>query len=107
MNKDLIVPNTGDIILNQEDNLSRTVGKALQQIEAILDTPHSTTVNNETFINTKILSIKKDAAAAIINAGLKADENRFRRENKDIIERLFDKIKKESKIVDGEIIRRR
>lgn len=97
----LIVPNDSNILDQQEDNLSRVVHKALQQIEIILDMPVP-----DDDSRMKMLSVKKDAAAAIINAGLKADENRFRRENKDIIERLFDKIKKESKIVDGDIVRR-
>lgn len=84
-----------------EDHLSKIVHKALKQIETILDEdmPNKSDPNY-----TKLLSVKKDAATSIINAGLKADENRFRRENKDIIERLFDKIKKESRIVDGQVI---
>lgn len=51
-------------------------------------------------IKMKIVSAKKDAAMGIINAGLKADENRFRRENKDLIEKLFAKIQAERKIID-------
>lgn len=101
MNNDLIVPNNSEILNTKDDTLSRVVSKALQQIESILDMeiPEDDT-------KMKMLSVKKDTAIGILNAGLKADENRFRRENKDIIERLFDKIKKESKIVDGDIKRR-
>lgn len=101
MSDDLIVPNEGQVLINNEDNLSRVVRKALQQIEDILDMELP-----EDESKMKLLSVKKDAASAIINAGLKADENRFRRENKDIIERLFDKIKKDGKVVDGHIARR-
>lgn len=108
MSNDLIIPPSGQDIVSASDDLSRVVYKALQQIEKILDEdmpmddqgkPNKSDPN---YI--KMLSVKKDAASSIINAGLKADENRFRRENKDIIERLFDKIKKESRMVDGRVI---
>lgn len=97
---DIIKTNTNTPVASSDD-LSKVVYKALQQIEMILDIDFKDVPKDEV---TKILSIKKDAATAMINAGLKADENRFRRENKDIIERLFDKIKKESRIVDGQVI---
>lgn len=96
-----------DLVPHQEnavtttDDLSKVVVKALKQIEIILDIPIPDS-SDPNYVKT--LSVKKDAAASIINAGLKADENRFRRENKDIIERLFDKIKKESRIVDGQVV---
>lgn len=93
-------PNTA---IEQYDDLSRVVQKALKQIEAILDEPVPEKGDEDRM---KMLSVKKDAAASIINAGLKADENRFRRENKDIIERLFDKIKKDGKLIDGRVIRK-
>lgn len=93
MSNDLIIP-------ENTDELSRVVRKGLLQIEAILDvTPDGLTMENQM----KLLSIKKDAATSIINAGLKADENRFRRENKDIVDRLFDKIKKDGKLIDGRV----
>lgn len=47
----------------------------------------------------KMLSIRKDAAVSIIGAGLKADENRFRRRHDDIMQRLFDLVKKDNKLV--------
>lgn len=99
---DLAVPD-GKALEQNTDDLSRVVKKALKQIEDILDMemPVATIA-----VQAKILSLKKDAAASIINAGLKADENRFRRENKDIVERLFDKIRKDGKIVDGQIKRK-
>lgn len=101
MGNDIIT--TEDGAVQDYDSLSRVVSKALKQIEAILDLD----VDAESADNRmKMLSVKKDAASAIINAGLKADENRFRRENKDVIERLFDKIEKRGKIVDGHVIRK-
>lgn len=91
------------VVPDNEDNLARVVHKALKQIEAIIDQDlEGLSVESRL----KMLSIKKDAATAIINAGLKADENRFRRENKDIVERLFQKIKNDSKIVDGHVTRK-
>lgn len=45
-----------------------------------------------------MLSIRKDAAVSIIGAGLKADENRFRRRQNDIVQRLFDLVKKDNKL---------
>lgn len=98
MNDVIIPPVNFD---KNEDALDKVVRKALQQIEYIIDID----INSVNALDRiKMLSIKKDAAASIINAGLKADENRFRRENKDIVERLFEKVRKESKIVDGHVI---
>jgi hypothetical protein len=100
MTKDLVVQESGkEVIVGQSDDLSRVVVKALDKIEKILD------MKAEGVDKTKILSIQKDAATAIINAGLKADENRFRRENKDIIERLYNKMKKDSKMLEGKPIK--
>jgi hypothetical protein len=47
----------------------------------------------------KAVSAKKDAAMGIINAGLKADENRFRRENKDLLGDLFKRIEAERSVL--------
>lgn len=97
MTDNIIPREPTEIIIGQSDDLSKVVVKALQQLEHILDME----LPEDNKIKHKFLSIKKDAAAAVINAGLKADENRFRRENKDIITRLFDKIQKGGKIEDG------
>lgn len=101
MANNIIQKEPESIIEHNEDTLSRIVGKALQQIEDILDME----VPEDRKAAVKLLSVKKDAAAAIINAGLKADENRFRRENKDIIERLFAKLNKDGKIVEGKVVK--
>ncbi len=98
MSNDIIVPDMSRDIVAQSDDLSRIVTKALLKIESIIDIVPET-IDQENRM--KLLSVQKDAATSIINAGLKADENRFRRENKDIITRLFDKIEKERKIVEG------
>lgn len=98
---DLVVPEKNEIISRNTDDLSRVVQKALRQIEDIIDMDLEK-VSAEDRI--KLLSVKKDAASSIINAGLKADENRFRRENKDIIEKLYEKIRKDGRIIDGKVI---
>lgn len=102
-NRSVLTPST--------DDLSRVVNKALLKLESILDidTEKKTEDKEDYYDNkskAKILSIQKDAAASILNAGLKADENRFRRENKDIIERLFDKLHNKSKIVEGHVTKK-
>lgn len=97
---ELVPVERNEIVAGQSDDLSRVVRKALAQIETILDMD----LPDDEQTAMKMLSVKKDAAASIINAGLKADENRFRRENKDIIEKLFDKIKKESRIIDSKTL---
>lgn len=86
-------------VVSQEntDDLSRVVRKALKQMEYIMDMDEEDVHPDDRI---KLLSVKKDAAASIINAGLKADENRFRRENKDIIEKLFEKIKNDAKTIE-------
>lgn len=100
MSDDLVVvQQQNEVLAHQTDDLARVVSKALQQIEAILDLPVPQGEDRM-----KMLSVKKDAAASIINAGLKADENRFRRENKDIVERLFDKLNKSTKLIDGKVV---
>lgn len=86
-----------DLIDTTTDDLSRVVRKALQQIETILDMDEMMVEPEDRL---KLLSVKKDAATSIINSGLKADENRFRRENKDIIEKLFEKIKNDTKTIE-------
>lgn len=98
MNNEVTIIEQNEIVSTNTDDLSRVVRKALQQIEEILDMEVPEDGHEDRM---KMLSVKKDAAASIINAGLKADENRFRRENKDIIEKLYEKIRKDGKIIDG------
>lgn len=95
--KEFSTVNNEIVPVESTDDLSRVVKKALGQMEEILDMDPSQ-VEPEDYI--KLLSVKKDAAASIINAGLKADENRFRRENKDIIEKLFEKIKNDTRTIE-------
>lgn len=47
----------------------------------------------------RILSAKKDAAVSVLNSGLKADENRFRKRDNDLLKVLFEKVKAENALV--------
>jgi hypothetical protein len=47
----------------------------------------------------KQLTLKKDTAVALIGAGLKADENRFRRKQQDVIARLFEAVQRDKKLI--------
>ena len=46
----------------------------------------------------RIIGIKKDLAVAVINSGLKADENMFRRKQHDALKELYDKVEAAGKI---------
>lgn len=74
------------------NKLDMLVGKALNTINEILDVDLPDE-SDPGFI--KLLSTKKDAAVSIVNAGLKADENRFRKRNSDILTRLMAQMKSE------------
>jgi hypothetical protein len=90
---------SNDLISQSQDDLSRGVKKALAKLESIIDLPLP---DDDTRV--KMISIQKDAAASLINAGLKADQNRFRQERQDIVEQLFAKIHKTTKIIDGVLV---
>ena len=72
------------------DRLSRLVDTSLGALEEILQQP-TPPLHNPLYA--KMLSIKKDAAVSVINAGLKADENRFRKRKNDVLGILLDQIK--------------
>lgn len=74
------------------DNL---VNKALAKLEEVLDVPLPNP-SAENYI--RILLAQKDAAVSVVNSGLKADENRFRRRENDVIEKLFQKLQAERTI---------
>lgn len=57
--------------------------------EEILDTPLPGR-NEDHFV--RMFSSVKDAAVSVMNLGLKADENRLRKRNNDILQELYDKI---------------
>lgn len=40
----------------------------------------------------RMLSTQKDAAVAVVNSGLKADENRFRRRQTNILKDLYERM---------------
>lgn len=78
--------------VEDENVLDRVVRKSLVTIEEVLDIP---LCDPSDPIYMKLLAAKKDCAVSIVNAGLKADENRFRRENRDVVEKLFERISRE------------
>jgi len=51
----------------------------------------------------RILSIKKEAAATVVSAGLKADETRFRKRNTDTLAAIFASIRGET--IEGQSVR--
>lgn len=81
-------PESG-ILTNSEkfDNLVPLACDVLQEI-MLTETPDSWNENYP-----KILAVKKDAAVSVINSGLKADENRFRKSKTDILQKLYNKVK--------------
>jgi hypothetical protein len=58
-------------------------------------------IENEHF--GRVLTAKATVAQSVINSGLKADENRLRRENKEVMDRLWKKFKDtpDSNIIDA------
>jgi hypothetical protein len=65
------------------------VAKALVKLNEILDIelpPRS----NPDFA--RMMSTQKDASVAIINSGLKADENRFRKRQTDVLRNLYERM---------------
>jgi hypothetical protein len=79
------------------DLLNSLVTKSLEAIDEILSIDLDDFDDIE--MRMKAVSAKKDAAMGIINAGLKADENRFRRENKDLLGDLFKRIEAERSVL--------
>jgi hypothetical protein len=75
--------------------------KALETTEETLDlvTPHYLDENYA-----KILSLKQTAATAVINSGLKADENRLRRRETSALAKLYAAVQKEKLAIVGPIV---
>ena len=63
----------------------------------ILSIPNLPSSHSDYF---KLLAIKKDLAVSAVAAGLKADENRFRRRQNDVIARLFEVVRKDNKLIE-------
>ncbi len=77
-----------DDVLSEQptERFERVFTKALIQTEETLDLelPHPSDPDYA-----KILSLKQTAATAVINSGLKADENRLRRKQTDVLAKLY------------------
>jgi hypothetical protein len=89
----------GDGILTPSERHEELFNKALDAQEQILDLDLPD-VESEHF--GRVLTAKATVAQSVINSGLKADENRLRRENKDVMNKLWDKFEKlpDSKMID-------
>lgn len=74
------------------DKLNKLVNKALDTMAEVLNTELPATNSPDRL---KVLSIKKDAAVSVLGAGLKADENRFRKRQSDVLGRLLDALRSE------------
>lgn len=89
---------SGDDVLSERPTelFERVFIKALETTEATLDlpTPHPFDENYP-----KILSLKQTAATAVINSGLKADENRLRRKETDVLAKLYATVQKEKLLI--------
>lgn len=75
--------------------LDSLVDLALDTLREVMETP-TPDIDDEAF--GRILSAKKDAAVSVVNSGLKADENRFRKRSNDILQKLFDKVQAQKKL---------
>ncbi len=52
----------------------------------------------------RVMSIQKDAAVSVLGAGLKADENRFRRRNSNVLNDLFAQLQRDKILtIEGEV----
>lgn len=49
----------------------------------------------------KLVSAKKDAAATVVQASMKADENRFRKKGNDVLDKLLARVKEQEVIING------
>lgn len=96
-------PKTG--VLDEDGSeLDDLVGIALQTVRDVLSVETPDPFDDH---YPKILAIKKDAAISIIGAGLKADENRFRKRNTDVLSKLFEALKQERSDPEGPLLEAR
>lgn len=70
--------------------LEDLINPALSVLKEVMEVPLDD--NDPNF--TRILSAKKDAAVSVVNAALKADENRFRQRKSNVLEDLLERMKK-------------
>lgn len=77
-------------IRDNGEALNVVIGKSLRVVDRILDEDPDSYDKPEDRL--RCLAILNQTSANMLTAGLKADENRFRKENHDVIHRLFEKI---------------
>lgn len=81
-----------DVLESGEVNLDNLIAKAARTLNEVMDINLPSPYDEH---YARVLSAKKDAAVAVMNIGLKADENKFRKRETDVISKLYDKIKLE------------
>jgi hypothetical protein len=79
------------------DKLARLTDKALDTIDEILDLK---TQDFDPEERVRVISAKKDAAVSLLNIGLKADENRFKQRQSDILSKLLAAVRADQKMID-------
>lgn len=90
------VLNGNAILEANATTLDNLVSKALFTLDEIMDIPLPPR-GDESFV--RVAAIKKDAAVSVVNSGLKADENRFRKRDNDVLQKLYDRIQAQ-KLID-------
>lgn len=84
-----------ELLETDPNKLDHAVDLGVDAIVDILELAYLPTSHDDYF---KQLALKKDAAVSIITAGLRADENRFRRRNQDILQQLWQRIRADKKL---------
>ena len=85
-----------EVLNDNATALERLTAKALCKLDEIIDIalpPQSSDHYG------RVLSAQKDASVAIVNSALKADENRFRRRQTDVLEKLYSKMRAEKHLL--------
>jgi len=85
-----------EVLEADPNKLDKAVDLSLDTALDILEMEYLPTSHSDYM---KQLTLKKDTAVALIGAGLKADENRFRRKQQDVIARLFEAVQRDKKLI--------
>jgi len=81
----------GDGILTAAEDFEVAFRKAIQ---VSIDTMDTELPDKDSENFARIFATRQSAASSIINSGLKADENRLRREKKEVLEALYERFKR-------------
>lgn len=81
--------NRDDLLEANAEFFDRLFSKAMRRADEILELPLPDR-NDDNYI--RMLSTIKDATVSVMNLGLKSDENRLRKRDNDVLQKLYDKI---------------